>query len=42
MTVGHPPTPGTALWVLAHPRQDSLNGHLWSSPASRPCPGTTM
>ncbi|WP_434177345.1 hypothetical protein [Brachybacterium conglomeratum] len=24
--VDHPPTPGTALWVLAHPRQDSLNG----------------
>lgn len=29
MTVDHPPTPGTALWVLAHPRQDSLNGHLF-------------
>lgn len=29
MTVHHPPTPGTALWVLAHPRQDSLNGHLF-------------
>ena len=29
MTVHHPPTPGSALWVLAHPRQDSLNGHLF-------------
>ncbi|MDN5757884.1 MAG: NAD(P)H-dependent oxidoreductase [Tomitella sp.] len=29
MSVDHPPTPGTALWVLAHPRQDSLNGHLF-------------
>ncbi|EOM77394.1 flavodoxin family protein [Rhodococcus rhodnii] len=29
MTVDHPPTPGSALWVLAHPRQDSLNGHLF-------------
>lgn len=29
MTVDHPPTPGSALWVLAHPRQESLNGHLF-------------
>lgn len=31
MTVDHPPTPGTALWVLAHPRPESLNGHLFRS-----------
>ncbi|ATG55936.1 NADPH-quinone reductase [Brachybacterium ginsengisoli] len=29
MTVDHPPVPGTALWVLSHPRKDSLNGHLF-------------
>lgn len=29
MTVDHPPIPGSALWVLAHPRQESLNGHLF-------------
>lgn len=29
MTVDHPPTPGSALWVLAHPRHDSLNGQLF-------------
>ncbi|NUL44584.1 NAD(P)H-dependent oxidoreductase [Cellulosimicrobium funkei] len=29
MTVDHPPVPGSALWVLAHPRQESLNGHLY-------------
>lgn len=29
MPVDHPPTPGSALWVLAHPRPDSLNGHLF-------------
>ncbi|SKC61638.1 NAD(P)H-dependent oxidoreductase [Krasilnikoviella flava] len=29
MTVDQPPTPGSALWVLAHPRPDSLNGHLF-------------
>lgn len=29
MTVDHPPTPGSALWVLAHPRQNSLNGQLY-------------
>ncbi|APX33897.1 NADPH-quinone reductase [Brachybacterium sp. P6-10-X1] len=29
MSVDHPPTPGSALWVLAHPRHDSLNGHLF-------------
>lgn len=31
MTLNHPPTPGSALWVLAHPRQESLNGHLFRS-----------
>lgn len=30
MMIEHPPTPGTALWVHAHPRQDSLNGRLRS------------
>lgn len=29
MSVDHPPTPGSALWVLAHPRHDSLNGQLF-------------
>lgn len=29
MPVDHPPTPGSALWVLAHPRRESLNGHLF-------------
>lgn len=29
MTVDQPPTPGSALWVLAHPRPGSLNGHLY-------------
>ncbi|MGP9538317.1 NAD(P)H-dependent oxidoreductase [Brachybacterium sp. AOP43-C2-M15] len=29
MTVDHPPLPGSALWVLAHPRQQSLSGHLF-------------
>ncbi|MFT7839774.1 NAD(P)H-dependent oxidoreductase [Saccharothrix sp. BKS2] len=28
MTIAHPPKPGTALWVYAHPRRESLNGHL--------------
>ncbi|WP_285635134.1 NAD(P)H-dependent oxidoreductase [Lentzea sp. NBRC 102530] len=28
MTIVHPPTPGNALWVYAHPRRDSLNAHL--------------
>ncbi|PRY15939.1 NAD(P)H-dependent oxidoreductase [Kineococcus rhizosphaerae] len=28
MTIAHPPTPGTALWVHAHPSPSSLNGHL--------------
>ena len=27
--VDHPPVPGSALWVLAHPRPESLNGHLF-------------
>ena len=29
MTATPPPTPGTALWVHAHPRRSSLNGHLF-------------
>jgi NAD(P)H dehydrogenase (quinone) len=29
MTIAHPPTPGTALWVYAHPRSSSLNGRLF-------------
>lgn len=29
MLLDHPPTPGSALWVLAHPRRESLNGHLY-------------
>lgn len=28
MTIAHPPKPGTALWVYAHPRRESLNDHL--------------
>ncbi|MFF2452342.1 NAD(P)H-dependent oxidoreductase [Isoptericola sp. NPDC058082] len=29
MPVDQTPTPGSALWVLAHPRSRSLNGHLF-------------
>lgn len=29
MPVDHPPTPRSALWVLAHPRDESLNGRLY-------------
>lgn len=29
--IENPPTPGTALWVHAHPRQQSLGGHLFRS-----------
>ncbi|GGA75271.1 ribosyldihydronicotinamide dehydrogenase [Pseudoclavibacter endophyticus] len=29
MTISHPPTPGTALWLYAHPRPDSLNGRIF-------------
>ncbi len=29
MTINHPPTPGTALWVHAHPRRGSLNDRLF-------------
>jgi NAD(P)H dehydrogenase (quinone) len=29
MAVDNPPTPGTVHWVLAHPRPQSLNGHLF-------------
>ena len=28
MTIVHPPKPGNALWVYAHPRRDSLNDRL--------------
>ncbi|WP_199443048.1 NAD(P)H-dependent oxidoreductase [Umezawaea beigongshangensis] len=28
MTIVHPPEPGTALWVYAHPRRGSLNDRL--------------
>jgi NAD(P)H dehydrogenase (quinone) len=30
MTISHTPTPGSALWVHAHPRHHSLNGHLFA------------
>ncbi|MDN6511322.1 MAG: NAD(P)H-dependent oxidoreductase, partial [Corynebacterium sp.] len=29
MTIQHPTIPGSALWVYAHPRQQSLNGELF-------------
>ncbi|WP_066299565.1 NAD(P)H-dependent oxidoreductase [Arthrobacter luteolus] len=29
MPISHPPTPGSALWVTAHPRAESLNGRLF-------------
>jgi len=29
MTISHPPKPGTALWVYAHPRRGSLNDRLF-------------
>lgn len=29
MTITHPPTPGTALWLYAHPRRQSLNHRLF-------------
>lgn len=29
MTITHPPTPGTALWVYAHPRRRSFNHRLF-------------
>ncbi|WBB77742.1 NAD(P)H-dependent oxidoreductase [Micromonospora sp. WMMD882] len=28
-TIAHPPTPGNALWVYAHPRRGSFNDHLF-------------
>ena len=31
MTTAHPPTPGRALWVHAHPRRRSLNGRLFEA-----------
>lgn len=30
MKISHPPVPGSALWVHAHPRRDSLNGQLYT------------
>ncbi|MGO1948406.1 MAG: NAD(P)H-dependent oxidoreductase [Mycobacteriaceae bacterium] len=27
-SISHPPTPGSALWVYAHPRHESFNGEL--------------
>lgn len=29
MTISHRPTPGSALWVYAHPRRPSLNDRLF-------------
>ena len=29
MTISHPPTPGTALWVHTHPRKGSLNERIF-------------
>lgn len=29
MTIIHPPKPGTAHWIYAHPRRGSLNDHLF-------------
>lgn len=29
MTIVHPPTPGTALWVYAHPRSGSFGDRLF-------------
>jgi NAD(P)H dehydrogenase (quinone) len=29
MTITHPPTPGNALWLYAHPRRGSLNDRLF-------------
>lgn len=29
MTINHPPSPKTALWVYAHPHRETLNGHLF-------------
>ena len=29
MPITHPPAPGSALWVTAHPRAESLNGRLF-------------
>lgn len=29
MTISHPPTPGTALWVYTHPRKSSLNERIF-------------
>ncbi|MDP9794904.1 putative NADPH-quinone reductase [Catenuloplanes nepalensis] len=29
MTIAHPPKPGTAHWIYAHPRRGSLNDHLF-------------
>ncbi|RBM22286.1 NADPH-quinone reductase [Prauserella sp. PE36] len=31
MTITHPPKPGNALWIYAHPRRGSLNDHLFQA-----------
>ncbi|KHO25051.1 NAD(P)H-dependent oxidoreductase [Mycolicibacterium setense] len=31
MTITHPPKPGTALWLYAHPRRGSLNDRLFQA-----------
>ncbi len=31
MTIAHPPKPGTALWLYAHPRRGSLNDRLFQA-----------
>lgn len=31
MTITHTPEPGNALWVYAHPRRESFNGHLFQT-----------
>lgn len=33
MTIEHPPEPGSALWVYAHPRRGSFNDHLFGAGA---------
>lgn len=34
MTIAHPPTPGSALWLYAHPRHGSLNHRLFQEGAA--------
>lgn len=33
MTIAHPPTPGSALWLYAHPRHESFNHRLFRAGA---------